>query len=78
MVELEGFSERFELPNIPQGSGVCIIEDEQGRVLRWSRPAAFGVASANCWMLNAAAPAFTVPKSMTPSNRVSAFLCVGS
>jgi hypothetical protein len=34
MAELEGFSERFELPNIPQGPGVCIIEDEQGRVLK--------------------------------------------
>lgn len=34
MTELEGFSERFELPYIPEGSGVCIIEDTQGRVLQ--------------------------------------------
>ena len=34
MTELEGFSERFELPDIPEGPGVCIIEDEQGRVLK--------------------------------------------
>lgn len=34
MTELEGFSERFELPHIPEGPGVCLIEDEQGRVLK--------------------------------------------
>ena len=34
MTELEGFSERFELPNIPEGPGVCIIEDEQDQVLK--------------------------------------------
>jgi hypothetical protein len=34
MTELEGFSERFELPDIPEGPGVCIIEDEQGRALK--------------------------------------------
>lgn len=31
---LDGFSEALELPNIPEGPGVCIIEDEQGRVLQ--------------------------------------------
>lgn len=34
MTELEGFSERFELPNIPEGPGVCVLEDAQGRVLK--------------------------------------------
>lgn len=34
MSDYEGFSERFELPNIPEGAGVCIIEDERGRVLQ--------------------------------------------
>jgi hypothetical protein len=34
MPELEGFSERLELPNLPEGPGVCIIEDEQGQVLK--------------------------------------------
>ena len=31
---LDGFSERFALPDIPEGPGVCIIEDEQGQVLQ--------------------------------------------
>lgn len=31
---LDGFSQPFELPNIPEGSGVCIIEDEQGQALQ--------------------------------------------
>jgi hypothetical protein len=31
---LDGFSERLELPNIPEGPGVCIIEDQEGRVLQ--------------------------------------------
>ena len=34
MSNLNGFSERLELPNIPEGPGVCIIEDAQGRVLQ--------------------------------------------
>ena len=34
MSDYEGFSERFELPIIPEGAGVCIIEDKQGRVLQ--------------------------------------------
>jgi excinuclease UvrABC nuclease subunit len=31
---MEGFSERIVLPDIPQGPGVCIIEDEAGNVLQ--------------------------------------------
>lgn len=31
---LDRLSEPMELPSIPQGPGVCIIEDEQGRVLQ--------------------------------------------
>ena len=34
MTILDGFSEPLELPSIPQGPGVCIIEDEQGQVLQ--------------------------------------------
>jgi len=34
MSDYEGFSERFELPRIPEGAGVCIIEDERGQVLQ--------------------------------------------
>jgi len=34
MSDYEGFSERFELPTIPEGAGVCIIEDREGRVLQ--------------------------------------------
>lgn len=30
---LEGFSEPFELPNIPDEPGVAIIEDERGQAL---------------------------------------------
>jgi excinuclease UvrABC nuclease subunit len=30
----DGFSQRLELPNIPAGPGVCIIEDENGVVLQ--------------------------------------------
>ncbi len=31
---LDGFSEPLELPNIPEGPGVCIIEDEHGQALQ--------------------------------------------
>jgi hypothetical protein len=31
---LDGFSEPIELPNIPEGPGVCIIEDEQGQAFQ--------------------------------------------
>ena len=31
---LDGFSEPIELPDIPEGPGVCIMEDEQGEVLQ--------------------------------------------
>ena len=31
---LERFSEPVELPQIPQGPGVCIIQDQQGQVLQ--------------------------------------------
>ena len=34
MSSLNSFSESFELPNIPEGPGVCIIEDAQGQVLQ--------------------------------------------
>ena len=34
MSSVNGFSERVELPSVPEGSGLCIIEDEQGRVLQ--------------------------------------------
>ena len=34
MNTLTDFSEPFELPNIPEGPGVCIIEDAQGRPLQ--------------------------------------------
>ena len=37
MSSLSGFSESFELPNIPEGPGVCIIEDERGEVLQVAR-----------------------------------------
>jgi hypothetical protein len=30
----EGFSERCEVPIIPEGGGICIIEDREGRVLQ--------------------------------------------
>ncbi len=29
-----GFSPRLELPNIPAGPGICVIEDENGRPLQ--------------------------------------------
>jgi hypothetical protein len=32
--ELPEFSDRLELPNIPEGSGVAILEDAQGQVLQ--------------------------------------------
>jgi hypothetical protein len=31
---LRGFSERLQLPNIPQGPGVYVIENSRGRVLQ--------------------------------------------
>jgi len=31
---LDGFSDPTELPNIPEGPGVCTIEDANGRVLQ--------------------------------------------
>jgi hypothetical protein len=34
MASLGHFSLALELPNIPQGPGVCIIEDAQGHVLQ--------------------------------------------
>jgi len=34
MSNLKGFSQRLELPLIPQGPGVCIIEDAQGSPLQ--------------------------------------------
>lgn len=34
MSVLDGFSEPLELPDIPEGPGVCTIEDEDGRVLQ--------------------------------------------
>jgi len=34
MNNLNDFSKRLELPNIPEGPGVCIIEDAQGQVLQ--------------------------------------------
>ena len=34
MSNLDDFSERLEIPNIPEGSGVCILEDAQGQVLQ--------------------------------------------
>lgn len=34
MSNVSGFSERFELPNIPEGPGVCIIADADGRALQ--------------------------------------------
>ena len=34
MRELEGFSERLEIPNIPGEPGVCIVEDEDGEALQ--------------------------------------------
>jgi hypothetical protein len=33
-IESEGFSSPVELANIPEGTGVCIISDEAGRVLQ--------------------------------------------
>jgi hypothetical protein len=32
-----GFSDRLELPNIPEGPGVAILEDAQGQVLQIMR-----------------------------------------
>ncbi len=34
MSNLKGFSQRLELSHIPEGPGVCIIEDAQGRPLQ--------------------------------------------
>ena len=34
MSNLTGFSDRLELPDIPEGPGVIVIEDAQGRVLQ--------------------------------------------
>ena len=34
MRDLTDFSDRLELPNIPEGPGVVILEDAQGRVLQ--------------------------------------------
>lgn len=34
MSVLDGFSEPVELPNMPEGPGVCTIEDARGRVLQ--------------------------------------------
>ena len=34
MSDLHGFSEQLELPNIPEGPGVLILEDAQSRVLQ--------------------------------------------
>lgn len=34
MSVLQDFSDPLQLPNIPEGPGVCIIEDEQGQVLQ--------------------------------------------
>lgn len=34
MRDLNGFSDPLELPNIPEGPGVLILEDAQGRVLQ--------------------------------------------
>ena len=34
MSVLTDFSDRLELPNIPEGPGVLILEDAQGRVLQ--------------------------------------------
>lgn len=34
MSNLERFSESIEIPNIPEGPGVCIIQDELGRILQ--------------------------------------------
>lgn len=31
---MEGFSERIVLPNIPEGPGLCLIEDEAGNILQ--------------------------------------------
>jgi hypothetical protein len=34
MDSLPGFSESLQLPNIPEGPGVCVIEDDRGHVLQ--------------------------------------------
>ena len=34
MKVLSGFSQSLEIPNLPEGPGVCIIEDANGRVLQ--------------------------------------------
>jgi hypothetical protein len=34
MSDLTGFSGRLELPNIPEGPGVAVLEDAQGQVLQ--------------------------------------------
>jgi hypothetical protein len=33
-INVKGYSERILLPDIPQGPGVCILEDEAGNVLQ--------------------------------------------
>jgi excinuclease UvrABC nuclease subunit len=32
--DLAGFSARLKLPRIPEGSGIILIEDEQGQILQ--------------------------------------------
>jgi excinuclease UvrABC nuclease subunit len=34
MRDLNGFSDPLELPNIPEGPGVAVIQDERGQVLQ--------------------------------------------
>ena len=34
MKELPGFSDQLELPNVPEGPGVIVLEDNLGRVLQ--------------------------------------------
>lgn len=33
-IEMKGFSERIIFPDIPEGPGICLIEDEAGNVLQ--------------------------------------------